>query len=115
MTQGGRDRPEVRALGLDDAERVFDVDQWAFGFDTEGRDRQPELELLDWSRGRGAHLDGELRGVYAVLPQDLPVPGGSLPTAGVTWVGVHTGARRRGVMTAMMRDHLEGQLLGGRE
>src|SRR4051794_9548950 len=115
MTQGGRDRPEVRALGLDDAERVFEVDQWAFGFDTEGRDRQPEIELLDWSRVRGAPLDGGRRGVYPAPPQDLPVPGGSVPTAGVTWVGVPPGARRRGVMTAMMRDHLEGQLLGGRE
>jgi predicted acetyltransferase len=115
MTQAADSRPEVRALGLDDAERVFDIDQWAFGFDTEGRDRQPEIELLDWSRVRGAHLDGELRGIYAVLPQDLPVPGGSVPTTGVTWVGVHPAARRRGVLTAMMRDHLDSQLAGGRE
>jgi predicted acetyltransferase len=115
MTQGGPDRPEVRPLGLEDAPAVFDVDQWAFGFDTEGRDRQPEIDLLDWSRVRGAHLDGELRGIYAVLSQDLPVPGGSVPTAGVTWVGVHPAARRRGVLTAMVRDHLEGQLAAARE
>ncbi len=51
-------------------------------------------------------------GVYGVFPLTLPVPGpdgGTVrqPCAGLTWVGVHPDHRRKGVLTAMMRDHLE--------
>ncbi len=46
-------------------------------------------------------------GIYGVRPLDLALPGGALvPVAGLTWVGVHPDARRRGVLSAMMRDHL---------
>jgi predicted acetyltransferase len=51
-------------------------------------------------------------GVYGVRAMTLSVPGvGSevrrLPTAGLTWVGVHPDHRRRGVLKAMMTHHLE--------
>ena len=37
----------------------------------------------------------------------LPVPGGArLPTAGLTWVSVHPGHRRRGLARAMVTAHL---------
>lgn len=46
-------------------------------------------------------------GVYGVRPMDLSLPGGSIvPIAGLTWVGVHPDVRRRGVLAAMMGDHL---------
>ena len=36
-------------------------------------------------------------------------PGGArqVPCAGLTWVGVHPDHRRQGVLTAMLRHHLE--------
>jgi GNAT superfamily N-acetyltransferase len=49
-------------------------------------------------------------GVYGVLPMQLTVPGErprQVPCAGLTAVGVHPDHRRRGVLTAMMRDHLD--------
>lgn len=51
-------------------------------------------------------------GVYGVFPLVLPVPGPGedtrqVPCAGLTWVGVHPDRRRQGVLTAMMRHHLE--------
>ena len=51
-------------------------------------------------------------GVYGVYPLTLMAPGpdgGLRPTscAGLTWVGVHPDHRRRGVLSAMMRHHLE--------
>ncbi|HEU5036506.1 MAG TPA: GNAT family N-acetyltransferase [Nocardioides sp.] len=47
-------------------------------------------------------------GIYGVYPLELAVPGGELlPCAGLTWVGVHPDHRRRGVLTAMLRHHLE--------
>lgn len=46
-------------------------------------------------------------GVYGVRPMDMSLPGGAVvPIAGLTWVGVHPDSRRRGVLTAMMADHL---------
>jgi predicted acetyltransferase len=36
----------------------------------------------------------------------LPVPGGEIDAGGLTWVGVHPQYRRRGVLSAMIRDHL---------
>lgn len=46
-------------------------------------------------------------GIYGVRPMQLSLPGGDLvPIAGLTWVGVHPDARRRGVLSAMMTDHL---------
>jgi GNAT superfamily N-acetyltransferase len=51
-------------------------------------------------------------GIYGVRPMQLSVPAGdgsgrALDVAGLTWVGVHPDHRRRGVLTAMMRHHLE--------
>ena len=63
-----------------------------------------------------AHLDGDdagpYAGVYGVFPLTLSAPGPrggvrQLPAAGLTWVGVHPDHRRKGVLTAMMRHHLE--------
>ncbi|WP_299927858.1 GNAT family N-acetyltransferase [uncultured Nocardioides sp.] len=46
-------------------------------------------------------------GIYGVRPMEMSLPGGSVvPIAGLTWVGVHPDARRRGVLAAMMSDHL---------
>lgn len=46
-------------------------------------------------------------GIYGVRPMELSLPGGDLVAiAGLSWVGVHPDARRRGVLAAMMTDHL---------
>lgn len=98
----------IRALSPDDTEAMLALDQWAFAFSTEDLDPGPAVDCFEWDRVHGAHLDGgaELAGIYAVYSVDLPVPGGQLPAAGLTWVGVHPAHRRRGVLTAMMREHL---------
>lgn len=51
-------------------------------------------------------------GVYGVRPMEVAVPSGPtgaqlVPMAGLTWVGVHPDHRRRGVLTAMLRHHVE--------
>ena len=46
-------------------------------------------------------------GIYGVRPMEMSLPGGAVvPFAGLTWVGVHPDVRRRGVLSAMMTDHL---------
>ncbi|GAA1476233.1 GNAT family N-acetyltransferase [Nocardioides aestuarii] len=59
----------------------------------------------------GAHDPATYPGIYGVRPMQLSVPyaGGGrwVPMAGLTWVGVHPDHRRRGVLTEMLRHHVE--------
>lgn len=99
---------QIRALSAADVDAVLELDQWAFAFSIEGLDPSPAVDCFEWDRVHGAYRpDGDqLAGIYAVYSVELPVPGGSLPAAGLTWVGVHPDHRRQGVLTAMMQRHL---------
>ncbi len=79
------------------------IDELAFGYSW-APDMEPALEL---ARALVAHVDDEAAGLAAALTFDLAVPGGRLPAAGVTWVGVIPTHRRRGVLTALMRRQLD--------
>lgn len=108
------DLPRIIELGPDDSDALFDVDRWAFpnpDFDGQKDDIAEILSDFEWDRTRGAYLpdlDGkqQLVGINSTYSVDLPVPGGSVAAAGLTWVGVHPAYRRRGVLTAMITDHL---------
>jgi predicted acetyltransferase len=104
-------RPVVRGLGPDDRDAIAVLNQWAFGYSTEGIDVTGPLRTLEWDRTFGAtlpdHGEDELVGMTATYSLHLPVPGAVVDCAGLTWVGVHPGARRRGVLRAMMAQHLE--------
>src|SRR4051812_48846070 len=97
--------PRIATLGPDDAEAMVDVDRWAFpvpDFDSRAGDLPQLLSCFEWDRTRGAYLpdlDGEqqLVGINPTYSIDLPVPGGSVACAGLTWVGVNPAFRRRGV------------------
>lgn len=106
--------PRIAGLDRDDADALLEVDDWAFPDQEFGDDPgviAQTLSRFEWDRTRGAYLpdlDGveQLAGVNSVYSVNLPVPGGSVACAGLTWVGVHPNYRRRGVLTAMIRDHL---------
>ena len=51
-------------------------------------------------------------GIYSL---ELSVPGGVVPTAGITWVTVAPTHRRRGLLTAVMRRQLDEVHAAGRE
>jgi predicted acetyltransferase len=57
-------------------------------------------------RMHAAFEDGQIVGGAGAFPFELSVPGGSLPCAGVTAVGVHPTHRRRGVLRSMMDTQL---------
>jgi predicted acetyltransferase len=65
-----------------------------------GRVLQPERMHAAWE-------DGKAVGGAGAFSFQLTVPGGRLPAAGVTVVGVLPTHRRRGVLTAMMRAQLD--------
>ena len=65
------------------------------------------LERMDIDRVHAA-LDGDqIVGGTGAFTYRMSVPGGAVPAAGVTIVGVLPSHRRRGVLTALMRDQLE--------
>jgi predicted acetyltransferase len=60
------------------------------------------VRMLPHERMHAAFEDGQIVGGAGAFPFELSVPGGSLPCAGVTAVGVHPTHRRRGVLRSMM-------------
>jgi predicted acetyltransferase len=59
-------------------------------------------QMLPHERMHAALEDGQIVGGAGAFPFELSVPGGSLPCAGVTAVGVQPTHRRRGVLRSMM-------------
>ena len=104
---GMTDEPSFRTLTADDAPALLELDRFAFPGGLEGVDPVDELEMLEWDRTRAATLPGTdgLAAQYSVFSLGLPVPGGEVDCAGLTWVAVHPQHRRRGLLTAMIRDH----------
>lgn len=66
----------------------------------------PIRPLLEWDRSLGAFDGGEMVGKTHAIRFSMSVPGGDLPTAGVTGVSVASTHRRRGILTELMRRQL---------
>jgi predicted acetyltransferase len=64
------------------------------------------VQMLPHERMHAAFEDDQIVGGAGAFPFGLSVPGGSLPCAGITAVGVHPTHRRRGVLRAMMDEQL---------
>ncbi|NUS00879.1 MAG: GNAT family N-acetyltransferase [Kribbellaceae bacterium] len=71
-------------------------------------DEQYESERAIWEPGRSivASEDGQLVGHTGTFSHRMSVPGGQLPTAGVTMVGDRPTHRRRGILRDLMRAQL---------
>jgi len=79
---------------------------------TFGRDFNPEYlerrrETFEFDRNLGAFDDGEVVGTSGIFTYEMTVPGGTLPTAGVTMVTVRSDHRRQGILTGMMAAQLD--------
>ncbi|MDN4479250.1 GNAT family N-acetyltransferase [Demequina sp. SYSU T00039] len=102
-------------------DEFFDVVQWAFVGEWLREDRQDYVDALPVERARAVEVTdehrgtpGTLAGVHASFGTEMVVPGGRrVPTAGLSWLGVHPGHRRRGLMTTMIHDHFERSLARG--
>lgn len=96
-------------------EELLGVNGWAFPTAVTA-DQGRALPLpLTWDRTRGVEApDGELVAIHSSFPfSAFPVPGGRLPVTGLTWVGVHPGHRRRGLLRAMIAEHFSRGLARG--
>jgi len=102
---------------------LLTVDTWAFP-SGEPIDDFPEEALgASWDRMTGIAVDGADQGELAACFGaysfgSCPVPGGTLPMGGLTWVGVHPQHRRRGILRGIIASHLadcaaRGEMLSG--
>jgi predicted acetyltransferase len=102
----------VTPLGPEHLDQVLALDRAAFVIpDDPGR----VMDFLEWDRTFGV-LDGaELIGLSTTYSLTLTLPAGPYgaqttrtPMAGLSWVAVHPGYRRRGVLRALVGRHLHG-------
>jgi predicted acetyltransferase len=98
---------EIRVPGADAAQEFLRAIATAFS------DEVPEAEVEHWQhlaepqRELGAYERGVIVGTAVGLSFRLSVPGGELPCAGVSAIGVAPSHRRRGILTALMRRQLD--------
>lgn len=117
------DAPRLIDLTPADLPRIQELEDTVWFEIQPGLTAQDLGDRLDFRHARAAErvgdpLPGEpaqdrppLVGIYSAYDLTVAVPGpagslATLPMDGLTWVGVHPDARRRGLLTRLMRDHL---------
>jgi predicted acetyltransferase len=85
---------------------VFAIGQY-FGMTPTEERMQRFLDQITGERMHAAWSNGSVVGGAGAFAFNLSVPGGDLPTAGVSVVGVYPTHRRRGVLRALMRAQLD--------
>jgi predicted acetyltransferase len=85
---------------------LFAIGQY-FGMVPTEESMQRWADQIGLERMHAAWSDGTVVGGAGAFTFNVAVPGGDLPTAGVTVVGVYPTHRRRGVLRALMRAQLD--------
>lgn len=104
---------DVRPLAEGDLAGLIQLDAAAFHIDPPADFLTdivvPMLEIPRLTGVRDPATDGILVGTAAILSKRMTFPGPRVhPVAAVTYVAVRAGWRRRGLLTALMRDQLHG-------
>lgn len=99
---------EVRiCASVDEATAALVPVSHYFGGRLRPEDAERVMGVLDPSRMILAREGGSVVGGAGSYPFELTVPGGTVPTAGTTVVGVLPTHRRRGILRSMMRAQLD--------
>lgn len=98
---------EIRQPAPEELRAAMQAAESAFGGDVEDEDWERQRKILPASRALAAYDHDRPVGLAAAYSFDLTVPGGQLPCAGVTWVGVLPSHRRRGILRDFMRRQLD--------
>ena len=85
---------------------IMSIGQY-FGMVPNEERMQRFADLLTLERTHAAWSNGNIVGGAGAFTFNLSVPGGDLPTAGVSVVGVFPTHRRRGVLRSLMREQLD--------
>jgi predicted acetyltransferase len=98
---------EIRSPSEDELRGVIVALYACFGGVPEEDDFERHGSTMPLDRILAAFDDGRPVAVAASFPFELTIPGGSVPAAGVTWVGVQPSHRRRGILRGLMRTQLD--------
>ena len=99
---------EIRPPAEDELRAAMTAAEIAFGNGfVEDADWERERQALPAARALAAFDGGKPVALAGAYKFDLTIPGGQLPCAGVTWVGVVPTHRRRGILRDLMRQQLE--------
>ena len=85
----------------------FEAGELAFGERPRAEDLANWEKLFEADRAIAAYDGDRVVGTAGIFSFELTVPGGVLPAAGVTIVGVHPTHRRQGILRRMMRLQLD--------
>ena len=96
-----------RVADRDEFERAFYAIGQYFGPPPTEERVERWFRNFDIERMHAAYADGQIVGGAGAFTFELTVPGATVPTAGVTIVGVYPTHRRRGALRAMMQVQLE--------
>ena len=77
-----------------------------FGGGWTAEDAERFAQMLPFERAIGVFDGDAIVAGAGAFPFELSIPGGALPCAGVTVVGVHPTHRRQGILGRMMRAQL---------
>ncbi len=99
----------------------MNVTEWGFAFAAPPSGAESFARIVPWDRARGVEIadashgtEGELIAFHASHKAAMRVPGGtSVPTAGLAFVTVLPGHRRRGILRSMIAEHFERSLARG--
>jgi predicted acetyltransferase len=104
---------DIRPIGPDRFDELVAVLVASFGEQLDRDHIEVDRPIFDASRSVAAFDGDRIIGGASIYPFELTVPGGVLPAAGVTSVGVLPTHRRRGVNTALMRSQMDALHEGG--
>lgn len=93
---------EIRRPGEDELRAAMGAALDAFAEVSEDADWERERQSVRLERAVAAFDDGRPVGFSASYEFELTIPGNTVPTAGVTWVGVMPTHRRQGILRRFM-------------
>lgn len=97
---------EMRPITADELPAFFGMLTGAFGDDINDDELAIESLTAETDRTIAAFDGDDIVATAGAFTFEMSVPGGRLPTAGVTYVGVRATHRRRGLLSSMMRSQL---------
>jgi predicted acetyltransferase len=98
---------EIRAITEQEIPAFGKAVERAFGEHWNEKDWKAEHNVFELDRSLAAFESGEIVGTTGICSLILTIPGGTVPMAGVTAVGVQPTHRRRGILTRLMRRQLD--------